>query len=221
VHPFAELSAYLDSALDKPARVSVESHLAGCPLCRARLGELRATARLLALLPVPVPARSLVPRVSVPVWLAPIRTLATLASGAALFLFVASAVLSGIPTSMAPSVGGAPAAAPAQDRNAASGALAGGVPAPTSPPPGAAFRTTGSSAPVPAQPELTSALDSARASAIPTAAAGAEAASPPAVMIAEGPPQRPQLGPSPWLWLGLGVMFGAVAIFLQRRLRAA
>jgi anti-sigma factor RsiW len=216
VHPFADLSAYLDGALDHQARVSVESHLVGCPLCRTRLGELRATARLLAALPVPAPARSLVPRVSVPVWLAPIRTLATLASGAALFLFVASAVLAGLPI-MAPSVGGAPAAAPAQDRNSASGPVAGGAPAPTSPP-AAAFGTSASSTPAPA--ELRTAADSAKASATPTPAAQAEATSPGAESLAVNAPQRPQLGPSPWFWLVLGVALGAVALFLQRRLRA-
>jgi len=84
VHPFVELSAYIDDALETAAKAAVETHVGGCPVCRAHLAELRDTARLIAALPAPVPSRSLVPRVSVPLWLAPTRTLATLASGAAL-----------------------------------------------------------------------------------------------------------------------------------------
>jgi len=97
VHPFGDLSAYLDGALSPETRASVQAHLDACALCRRRLAELRGTARLIAALPAPVPSRSLVPRVSVPVWLAPLRTFSTFASGAALFLFLASAVVSSFP----------------------------------------------------------------------------------------------------------------------------
>jgi len=112
VHPFVELSAYIDDALDSSAKAAVGTHLGSCAVCRTRLAELRDTARLIAALPAPVPSRSLVPRVSAPFWLAPMRTLATLASGAALFLFVASAVMSALPLGTG---GGAaaPALAPA------------------------------------------------------------------------------------------------------------
>src|SRR5439155_895136 len=92
MHPLEDLSAYLDGELDGGRRAAVESHLAACDSCRTRLAQLRATARLIAALPLPVPARSLVPRVAVPIWLAPLRTLATIGSGAALFLFIASAL---------------------------------------------------------------------------------------------------------------------------------
>src|SRR5207249_4635496 len=81
-----------DGELDGGRRAAVESHLAACDSCRTRLAQLRATARLIAALPSPVPARSLVPRVAVPIWLASLRTLATIGSGAALFLFIASAL---------------------------------------------------------------------------------------------------------------------------------
>src|SRR5438094_10673899 len=56
-------------------------------------GSPRLIAAFLALMP----SHPLVPRVSAHFWLAPMRTLATLASGAALFLFVASAVMSALP----------------------------------------------------------------------------------------------------------------------------
>ncbi|HLQ05423.1 MAG TPA: zf-HC2 domain-containing protein, partial [Verrucomicrobiae bacterium] len=70
-HPRAQLSAYLDGALGEPERVAVEGHLGSCTDCRARLGELRATANLIRSLPDPVPSRRLVPRVAAPpAWLA-------------------------------------------------------------------------------------------------------------------------------------------------------
>ena len=93
MHPFDDLSAYLDSALSSEAQARVKAHLDTCALCRTRLAELRGTARLIAALPMPVPSRSLIPRVSVPIWLAPLRTFSTFASGAAIFLFLASAVI--------------------------------------------------------------------------------------------------------------------------------
>lgn len=97
MHPFGDLSAYLDNALSSEARASVQAHLDTCALCRTRLAELRGTARLIAALPMPVPSRSLVPRVSVPFWLAPLRTFSTFATGAAIFLFIASAVIAFFP----------------------------------------------------------------------------------------------------------------------------
>src|SRR2546428_9789947 len=109
MHPLEDLSAYLDGELDGGRRAAVESHLAACDSCRTRLAQLRATARLIAALPSPVPARSLVPRVAVPIWLAPLRTLATIGSGAALFLFIASALTTSVTQ---PSSGGAAPPAP-------------------------------------------------------------------------------------------------------------
>src|SRR3989442_7389971 len=111
MHPLEALSAYLDGELDGGRAAAVESPLAACAWCPPRLAQLRATARLIAALPLPVPARSLVPRVAVPIWLAPLRTLATIGSGAALFLFIASALTTSVTQ---PSSGGAaaPALAP-------------------------------------------------------------------------------------------------------------
>ncbi|MBI3748793.1 MAG: zf-HC2 domain-containing protein, partial [Chloroflexi bacterium] len=87
MHPEADLSAYLDDALDAISRAAVEAHLDACTVCRARLADLGAVSRLVAALPAPAPHRSLVPRlVARPVWLAPARTLATLASGVFGFL---------------------------------------------------------------------------------------------------------------------------------------
>src|SRR2546428_2470906 len=111
MHPLEDLSAYLDGELDGGRRAAVESHLAACDSCRGRLAQLRATARLIAALPSPVPARSLVPRVAVPIWLAPLRTLATLGSGAALFLFIASALTTSV-TQTSSGGAAAPALAP-------------------------------------------------------------------------------------------------------------
>ncbi|TME62302.1 MAG: hypothetical protein E6I51_06980 [Chloroflexi bacterium] len=45
MHPFADLSAYLDGALPDERRAEVGRHLAGCEICSARLAELRGTAR--------------------------------------------------------------------------------------------------------------------------------------------------------------------------------
>ncbi|MDO8563259.1 MAG: zf-HC2 domain-containing protein, partial [Candidatus Limnocylindria bacterium] len=99
MHPDADLSAYLDRALEATGRAAVEAHLDTCALCRARLADLGAVSRLVAALPTPAPRRSLVPRlVARPVWLAPARTFATLASGVFGFLFLVSAVLATDPT---------------------------------------------------------------------------------------------------------------------------
>src|SRR5262245_42628624 len=116
-HPRAQLSAYLDDAVSPGERTAVAAHLDTCADCRARLAELRATASLMHALPDLVPSRRLAPRLgTVPVWLAPLRTLTTLASGISVFLFIASAVLAGLPAAssasaptslQAPAAGGA------------------------------------------------------------------------------------------------------------------
>src|SRR6267143_4823060 len=96
-HPHAELSAYIDGALTPAAQAAVEGHLATCALCRTHVAQLRATVSLIHALPDPVTSRRLVPRFAgAPAWLAPLRTLMSLATGAAVFLFVASAVLTNI-----------------------------------------------------------------------------------------------------------------------------
>jgi hypothetical protein len=227
VHPFAELSAYIDDALDPTAKAAVETHLHDCAVCRTRVGELRGTARLIAALPAPVPSRSLVPRVSVPLWLAPIRTLATLVSAAALFLFVASAALSGLPFSTgagaaAPAAAPAPIAPNAGAPAASVGVADRGTGLTASASPAAGFAVNPSASPVP-EAQRSTQTDSTKTvtgTAAPPAAREDAATTGPAARTLSVP-ERPQLGPSPWVWLVLAVGFGALALVLQRRLRAA
>src|SRR5437773_10897344 len=91
-HPPAQLSEYVDGALAPADRAAVDAHLDTCAACRARLGELRATASLIGSLPDLAPTRRLTPRVApAPAWLAPLRTMTTLASGFSVFVFLATA----------------------------------------------------------------------------------------------------------------------------------
>jgi len=228
VHPFGDLSAYLDGALSSEARASVQAHLDTCALCRTRLAELRGTARLIAALPAPVPSRSLVPRVSIPVWLAPLRTFSTFASGAAVFLFIASALIATLPR--AQSAGSAPAAAPTPNALSAPQATsgAGGVAATAGP---GSFSV---SAPSPAPAPNTDKRSTAGSSPTPTDTAkeistrqdsGNPSAFAPADQAATRPNRAAEPAPfafllSPWLWLLLGVVFAALSFFLGRRLRS-
>lgn len=221
-HPHEQLSALVDDALAPAERRAVESHLAGCARCRAYLAELRATAALVASLPDPVPSRRLVPRLAtVPLWMAPLRTLATLASGLSVFLFIASAILGNIATlsgGSATTALNAPAAAPAAS------------PVPSAQPapadrrdaaPGVAQASAAASAAAEAQ--RTNLSDSAKfatssspgvGSAAPPQSANAESAA----VARYGAPRS--VGPSPWLWLGLALITGAIALALQRKLRS-
>lgn len=232
MHPFAELSAYLDDALDPSAKAAVETHLHACAVCRTRLAELHGTARLIAALPAPVPSRSLVPRVSVPFWLAPIRTLATLASGAALFLFVASALLTGAPFGTgggaaapaaapaphAPNAGGPAGPTGAADQRIAVSASASPVSAPASPAAGYAINPTATPAPEALRSAQSDATKAVTGTAAPAGGRGDNVTSTPVAVVFSAP-ERPQFGPSPWFWLVLAVGFGALAFVLQRRLR--
>jgi hypothetical protein len=230
VHPFGDLSAYLDGALSSEARAAVQAHLDTCALCRTRLAELRGTARLIAALPMPVPSRSLVPRVSVPFWLAPLRTFSTFASGAAIFLFLALAVISYFPRAQSASTGAAPAAAaPAASQPGAFGP--GG-------PSGGAQSSPGLSVSFTTSPVVTSDDDRTRAlqSATPSDAAKEAAgrqdqSSPSSNAVAADQPTRvsyaaPESSPfaillSPWVWLILAIAFGALSFVVGRRLRSA
>jgi hypothetical protein len=224
VHPFGDLSAYLDGALSSEARASVQAHLDTCALCRTRLAELRGTARLIAALPMPVPSRSLVPRVSVPFWLAPLRTFSTFASGAAIFLFLASAVIAYFPR--AQSAGAA--AAPAVSQPAASGAGDRAL----QPPSPQNFQV---SAPSPAPVASTSDRTGAGQSATPDDSAkeiGRRQDSPgPASNSVADQSTRARTAPvpepapfaillSPWLWLVLAMAFATISIVVGRRLRS-
>jgi anti-sigma factor RsiW len=223
VHPFGDLSAYLDSALSSEARASVQAHLDTCALCRTRLAELRGTARLIAALPMPVPSRSLVPRISVPFWLAPLRTLSTFASGAAIFLFLATAVLSSFPraTSAGSATGGAPAAAPAPNTltapqpgltaDSSTGAPSEfKVAAPTPTPAANTERGARSLTPPDASNQVGREEAAGASSDIATDTRLNRAAEPSPFAVLS----------SPWLWLVLGMAFAGLSFILGRRLRS-
>jgi anti-sigma factor RsiW len=228
-HPLAQLSAYLDDALAPADQAAVDAHLDTCGSCRTRLAELRATASLIASLPDPAPTRRLVPRVApVPGWLAPLRTMTTLASGLSVFLFLGTALLANV-GGVASSGAAAPAPAALQASAAPTSASRGVVPAPA------------------AAPTALNAADSAKASApsaVPSAQPGGAVASagagfsttssqaPAGASAAaevgarsDNTPVRDTGGrgtvlTSPLLWLALAIVFGIVAIGLQRRLRS-
>ena len=232
-HPHAELSAYIDGALDPAAKATVDGHLVTCALCRAHVAQLRATVALVQALPDPVPSRRLVPRLATaPAWLAPLRTLMTLASGAAVFLFLASALVTNI-TPLATS------GAPSTTAREASGDTAAKAQAPVAQPAGAATATP---APVPATspnaafgvaPTSSPAADNLLRSPVTAqpggrgdAASGASPAPGAAVNAQDAArttlsaPQRSPLV-NPWLWLALAILCGVAAIALNRRLRGS
>jgi hypothetical protein len=237
-HPHAELSAYIDGALAPAAQAAVRGHLDTCALCRAHVAQLRATVALVQALPDPVPSRRLVPRLAAaPAWLAPLRTLMTLASGAAVFLFIASSLVTNINFL---SSSGAATSANEASRDAVArqqAPVAAGAPAATSAPapatsPNAAFGAISPTpAPVPAASQL---LNSARgtatddaqkrsdqATAGPSGAPGAAAVNAQDnARLANAEPQRSPLV-NPLLWLALALISGAIAIALQRRLRSS
>jgi anti-sigma factor RsiW len=232
-HPHAELSAYIDGALTPAAQAAVGGHVAACAVCSAHVAELRGTVSLLRALPDPLPSRRLVPRLAVgPAWLAPLRTVMTLASGTAVFLFIASSLVSNI-TFLA---SGSPTSAQAGGRDVGTAFQAG---APTAE--GAGGTPTRALGPVPAA-SPNAALE--RPSAPPAAVAGAtgspsvddaskradgSSAAPVAPGAAVGEntgrlaSSEPQRSPllNPWLWLTLAVVCGAIAFALQRRLHGS
>ena len=222
MHPFGDLSAYLDGALSSEARASVEAHLNTCALCRTRLAELRGTARLIAALRSPVPSRSLVPRVSVPLWLAPLRTFATFASGAAVFLFLASAVIAYFPRTQSAGTASAPAPSAVSAPQAPN---AGG--AATASPSSQDFQV---SAPSPG-PAVTAARSPVGPSATPGDAAkevGRQDSGAPSLNSfsdrsrALGAQEPAPFGflLSPLLWLVLAIAFAALSFVVGRRLRS-
>jgi anti-sigma factor RsiW len=223
VHPFGDLSAYLDNALSSEARASVQAHLDTCALCRTRLAELRGTAQLIAALPMPVPSRSLVPRVSVPFWLAPLRTFSTFATGAAIFLFLASAVIAFFPRTQSASTAGAsaPNAVSAPQASNAGGAAEASpssqsfqAPAPSHAPAVASDRSLGSPSATPADAsKQVTRQDSAGPSSNPVADQSTRL-----ITTAEPAPFGFLL--SPWLWLVLAIAFAAMWFAIDGRLRS-
>src|SRR5437016_295474 len=218
-HPRAQLSAYLDGALAPSDRAAVDAHLDTCADCRTRLSELRATSRLIAALPDPRPARRLVPRVAgPPAWLAPLRTLTTLASGVSVFLFLATALLANVGSlaqTATTGLGGA-AAAPAASAAAAATAPAFGAAAPESQRNALGSTASGVPAPVaslPSVPPLSTANSSAAQDAVKSAASASPSPNTQFAVTGTTTPQsashdehaaEPQRAASafatPWLW---------------------
>ena len=237
MHPFADLSAYLDGALAPAEHGAVQAHLGGCAECRSRLAELGEASRLVAALPVPEPRHSLVPRVSVPFWLAPLRTASAFGSGATLLLFLGSVFVGsfGARTTSAPAApaldrASAPAAAPAP----ASGAV-GPAGFPSEPARGVAgspgFGAFASASPSasPDQAFAPSATPAAEQRAVQSDAAktvnatGAPARRPEEVATNSDAfaleTREREAMPAPWALLVVAALLGAIAIFAQRRLR--
>ncbi len=220
MHPFDDLSAYLDGALSSVARASVQAHLDTCALCRTRLAELRGTARLIAALPMPVPSRSLVPRISVPFWLAPLRTFSTFASGAAIFLFLAAAVIAYFPRAQSAATAGSPAPSTLSAPQASS---AGGA---AEAPSAANFNASSPS------PKAVTTRDLGTASATPSDASkevgrqdsvgsSANTATDQSTRVSGSAEPAPfAFLLSPWLWLVLAIAFAAVSFVVGRRLRS-
>ncbi|TMF63839.1 MAG: hypothetical protein E6I20_09165 [Chloroflexi bacterium] len=233
MHPLEDLSAYLDGELDGGRRAAVESHLAACDSCRTRLAQLRATARLIAALPSPVPARSLVPRVAVPIWLAPLRTLATIGSGAALFLFIASALTTSF-TQTSSGGAAAPALAPQPEQvqsdrargiasagpSGAAGAAGPAGPSGPSVPTGVPAPAFGVAASVPPPQKRVTESDLS-AAGTPTPVVRADTGTTASTAVALGAPERAPTTLSPLLWLALAIVLAALALVLHRRLRSA
>ena len=226
MHPFGDLSAYLDGALSPEAQASVQAHLDTCALCRTRLAELRGTARLIAALPMPVPSRSLVPRISVPFWLAPLRTFSTFASGAAIFLFIASALVASFPRAQSAATAGAPAPAASQPAAYSVGGASAASQSPQevkglapSPAPGVSSERTAARSDTPsAAPAADTATQIGRQGAGPSSNALGDQST--RVYTAAEPAPFAFLL-SPWLWLVLAIAFAALSFLVGRRLRSA
>src|SRR5258706_10340866 len=58
------LSLYVDDGLTPDARLAVYGHLEVCPLCRARLAEMRSIRSGLAMLSRPAPPLDLIPSIN-------------------------------------------------------------------------------------------------------------------------------------------------------------
>ena len=234
-HPHADLSAYIDQALAPAAQAAVAEHVAACAVCRAHVAELRGTASLVHALPDPVPSRHLVPRLASPAWLAPLRTVMTLASGTAVFLFIASSLVNNI-TFLASGSAAAPAARNASGDTTTNFQAQG----PTASQPGAVNeRSVIASAPTPSPaaalahnpttPPVAGAADAVSSPGVDDASkrigqSTAEPAAPGAGApqeVARSGSAEPARSPllNPWLWLSLALLTGAIAIALQRRLR--
>lgn len=222
MHVDADLSAYLDGELAPAEGSRVAAHLDGCARCRARLAELRATATLIAGLPLSRPSRSLVPRVGARWnWLRPVRSLSAFASGAFLFVFLVSAVaqsgsdLGGGPT--APFGGPEPLGAPGAAPQPATGAAASPERAVEAPAAAATPTAAEFSAVTPSPTAAADARQEQGPEAFAVTTAEAEARERRAAGLDESGPAAP----SPFVWLALAAIAGAIALVAHGRLRAA
>lgn len=216
MHVDPDLSAYLDGELPAADRARVEAHLATCESCAQRLRELRATAALIASLPSPRAARSLVPALTPRWnWLRPVRSLSAFATGAFLFAFLITVVgrsgagLGGGDASTAIFSRGA-GAAPAPAASAASVPVAAppaSVPAPVLAEPKQAQQGAASAAPTAAD---TARFEAARSAAAKTRGAPAQEARTAEMSVLT----------DPRLWLALAILAAIVALAAHRRLRA-
>lgn len=230
LHPHTELSAYIDGALAPAAQAAVDGHVAACAVCRAHVAQLRATVALLHGLPDPVPSRRLVPRLAGPAWLAPLRTVMTLASGTAVFLFIASSLVSNITFLASGGATGTSAQEASRDAVAKLQAPTAAQPASTSASaPAPAASPNAALARNPTTPPTLGAAGDARSGPTPSGAAllDQSTAAPGVAFnpqdtgrLASSEPQRSPLL-NPWLWLTLALICGAIAIAIQRRLRSS
>ena len=207
-HVRDDLSAYLDGALTPAERALVQGHLDVCVTCRAAAAQLAATARAIAALPQPAPSRRLVPSLSPRfAWLRPARSLSAVLSGVFILVFMASATLD-----TGWRMGGGKASGPAT--TAAQPARELGAPA---------AQSTDSAAR--SQPGATPAGRTTQEAvrspgfAAPAATAGARVDSAPAADAQRVSAEPLRIGPSPWLWLGLALLSGMLALAAHRRLR--
>lgn len=210
-HPHAELSAYVDHALSAADEAAVEAHVRTCAACQARVADLRAVASLVRALPDPIPSRRLVPRLAPPRWLAPMRTLASIASGVSAFFFVASVIVANAPTSATTAAAPAPQAGRAQPPSAPEAGRADA----STPQPAFAFRSV---APTPSREGVAS--DAAKQALGASAAPGATPAGPLEAARATSTNEPRSTLPSPWLWLALAAITGILAIVLHRRIHS-
>src|SRR6266545_2410303 len=58
------LSQFIDDVLSTPARAAVDEHLDRCPVCRARVAELRSISRSLRQLSRPIAPTELAPAIT-------------------------------------------------------------------------------------------------------------------------------------------------------------
>jgi anti-sigma factor RsiW len=218
-HPDLELSLYLDDALAPQERRAIEAHLAVCEQCRARLGELRSVARLVASLPERAPQRSLLPRRSaLPGWLVPARWASSLAAGVFVLVFVVANLSSGglhLATPAAAPAAPAPASSGANDASSNAKAVSSS--------PQSAFGAAASAAPsvpldrVPAAATTPASERGVATDRATVQARGSVAPTEPVATSLSDEGAQPPL----WLWLVPAVFFALVALGLQYRIARA